>query len=111
MTAPAEPVPTELDRAREQAGAEVRRLRAAADRPEQGRRELLADLASRLRALVRHLSQQGVAEARYAALRQLADLLDSGGEIDVLWARATKILDEFSGQQPAAPRRPFWKRN
>jgi hypothetical protein len=88
---------------------------------------LLVDLASRLRALVVHLSQRGVAEAEYAPLRELADLLDSGGELDVLWTRAIEILDGFStrarpvrsagaGQRPSpqqpSPRRgPFWKRS
>jgi Ca-activated chloride channel family protein len=103
---------TDLDAAREQAGDEARRLRESAGAAVPERRELLVDLASRLRALVRHLSQRGVPATAYAPLRELADLLDSGGELDPLWARAIQILDEFTGKQPSAERRgPFWKRS
>ena len=109
-------VPTELDAAREQASEEARRLREAAGGSAYERRDLLVDLASRLRALVVHLSQRGVAEAEYAPLRELADLVDSGGELDALWTRAIEILDGFAGQHPSpqqpSPRRgPFWKRS
>jgi Ca-activated chloride channel homolog len=103
------PVPSELDAAREQAGDEVRRLGEAAGRAPHERWELLADLASRLRALVRHLSQRGVPESRYAPLRDLAELLDAGGELDPLWNRAVQVLQDFTGQRQ--PDRPFWKRS
>jgi Mg-chelatase subunit ChlD len=104
-------LPDDLAQAREQAGDELRRLREAAGRPELERRELLADLASRLRALVRHLSQRGVDTTSYAPLRELADLLDAGGELAALWARAVQVLEGFTGDRPEPARsRPFWKR-
>ncbi len=102
------PVPTDLDAARDQAGDEVRRLREAAGGPAYERWELLADLASRLHALVRHLSQRGVPEARYAPLRDLAGLLDAGGELETLWTRAVQVLADFTGRPQ--PDRQFWKR-
>jgi hypothetical protein len=104
------PVPTDLDAAREQAGDELRRLHEAAGRPAHERWELLADLASRLHALVRHLSQRGIAPAAYAPLGDLAARLDAGGELESLWTRAVEVLAELTGESQPRSRRPFWKR-
>jgi hypothetical protein len=103
---PVPPVTSELDTAREQTVEEAQRLRAAAGRPRYERLELLADLSSRLRALVRHLHQRGVPQPQYAVLVQLADLLDAGGDLETLWDKAIETLDGFG----PAPRRTFWKR-
>lgn len=106
MPAPA-PVPSPDDPAelRKIAALEVGRLEQDAGRPDWERRELLADLASRLGTLV--ASRQGPA---YEPLRQLVVELTAGGDVNQLWARAQQVLREFA-QQPAAPerRRSFWR--
>ncbi|MGW6932647.1 VIT domain-containing protein [Lentzea sp. NPDC054927] len=106
MPAPA-PVPSPDDPAqlREIAAVEVRRLEQDAGRPDWERRELLADLASRLGILV--AARQGSA---YEPLRRLVAELTAGGDVAQLWARAEQVLREFA-EQPAAPerRRSFWR--
>jgi Ca-activated chloride channel family protein len=103
----------ELVSAREQAADEVRRLREATGAPGYERRELLADLASRLTALVRHLRGHGLPEAQYSPLAQLAAAIEAGGDVEGLWARALRVLDEYAGnaaKEPERRRGPFWKR-
>jgi Ca-activated chloride channel homolog len=106
--APAEP----LTSTRRVAATEAARLRAAAGRPAYERRDLLADLASRLGALVSHLATTGVAEAEYAPLRRLVDDINRGGELEPLWAEALRVLDAFGGGSTPPPERRshFWKR-
>jgi Ca-activated chloride channel homolog len=104
-----------LAEARRQAGEELRRLRAATGADEYARRELLADLGSRLDALVRHLTERGVDAADLTPVRDLADELRAdrpmGVPADVLaalWSRAVRVLDEFAqGRQGGSA---FWKR-
>jgi Ca-activated chloride channel homolog len=94
------------------AAEELTRLRAApADRPRYERWELLADLASRLRAMVRDLNSRRVPEQAYRSLRELADAIEAGGDVDALWARALAVLETFTtGTAPGRPRGAFWKR-
>ncbi len=103
----------ELAQVRIQAAEEAQRLRSAADSPEYERRELLADLGTRLVALIRQLETAGVDVRRLAAARELAAALagDSAAtmpadEFAAVWARALTVLDEL-----AATGRPkaFWK--
>jgi Ca-activated chloride channel family protein len=101
--------------ARRQAGEEVRRLRAASGADEYQRREHLADLGSRLDALVRHLGARGVDPDDLTPVRELADELRAdrpmGVPADVLaelWARALRVLEEFAGSREGGT--PFWKR-
>ncbi|MDX8033378.1 VIT domain-containing protein [Lentzea sp. BCCO 10_0856] len=106
MCAPAPvPVPDDPAQLREIAAMEVRRLEQDAGRPDWERRELLADLASRLGTLV--AARQGAA---YEPLRRLVAELTAGGDVAQLWARAQQVLREFA-EQPAAPerRRSFWR--
>ncbi|GII24315.1 VIT domain-containing protein [Planosporangium mesophilum] len=93
---------------REVAAVEARRLRESAQRPEYERRELLADLASRLTVLV-----GGRTEAEYEPLRRLAEALDGGGDLAAMWAEALRVLDAFAAGTPAVEpdrSRTFWKR-
>jgi hypothetical protein len=77
----------------------------------------LADLRTRLDALVTHLKDAGVAAEAYAPLTALladlpTDLPDETGhdaEPAELWDRAIRVLTEFSGDRPAS-RRAFWKK-
>jgi Ca-activated chloride channel family protein len=116
------PAPVEpLTSTRQVAATEAARLRAAAGQPAHERRDLLADLASRLGALVSHLATTGVAEAEYAPLRRLVDAINRavdhainhGGEFELepLWAEALRVLDAFGGSSAPPERRShFWKR-
>jgi Ca-activated chloride channel family protein len=79
------------------AGAEAARLRAAAEAPEWERRELLADLGTRLRAFT------GGASAQLSALRDLVAQLTeehltqlAGPEFVALWDRVLAVLDELA---------------
>jgi Ca-activated chloride channel family protein len=105
--------------------AEAARLRAAAGAPEPERRTLLADLASRLDALLRDRHPEPAGGA--GALAQLRALLDElrgdaalrvpAGELARLWRRMQELLDRLAGGTPTPPppgpgprRRDFWKR-
>ncbi|PWK87181.1 Ca-activated chloride channel family protein [Lentzea atacamensis] len=99
----AAPVPDEPAELREIAALEVQRLEKDAGRPGWERRELLADLASRLGMLVS--SRQGSA---YESLRRLVAELTAAGDVDRLWARALQVLREFAGQT-GERRRRFWR--
>src|SRR6266511_1390901 len=96
----------ELTAARTQAAEEAKLLRDNAGRPDHERRELLADLASRLEALVRHLREHGLSANVLVPLRDLLAALTQPGALDALWTRTLRALDEFSGER----RRSFWKR-
>jgi Ca-activated chloride channel family protein len=115
--APAPGVQPQLRSIREIAAVEARRLREAAGRPEYERREMLADLASRLTALIAHLASIGVPETALAPLRQLVARLNAGGSLAALWAEALRVLDTFAAEVSvlaASPegdrRRTFWRR-
>jgi Ca-activated chloride channel family protein len=108
--APVEPTADDgaaLAQVRAVAAREARRLRESAQAPEYERRELLADLGTRLRALVQHLA----ASPEVTALRELADALAedrvatlAGPALSTLWARAGDVLARVAGpaDQPGA---------
>ncbi|HEX7304629.1 VIT domain-containing protein [Lentzea sp.] len=106
-TRPSPPVPPADDTAglREIVAVEVTRLDEAAAKPAWERRDLLADLASRLGILV-----AGRRGGEFEALRRLVEELTEDGDVDRLWARARQVLAEFAGK-PAAPerRKRFWR--
>lgn len=104
LSLPSAPKPRADDPAelREIAAMEVQRLETDAGRPVWERRELLADLASRLGILV--ATRQGPV---YEPLRRLVAELTAGGDVDQLWARARQVLREFA-QEPVR-RRTFWR--
>ncbi|MGH3734148.1 MAG: VIT domain-containing protein [Micromonosporaceae bacterium] len=116
---------------RRQATDELRTLTTLADRGAIERWNALADLASRLTALVRHLRQAGVAESDREALRRLAEELSvcenppppEGAMLDRLWRQAVEVLEHIAGGDPATggdsatpppaarrSRTAFWKR-
>jgi Ca-activated chloride channel family protein len=97
-----------LEEARRLAAVEADRLREAADRPAYERREILADLASRLRVLL-----AGLDDPAYAPLHALVEQLTAGGDVDERWAEAGRVLAAFAGTpgpRPESQRKPFWKR-
>jgi hypothetical protein len=106
---------------------EAARMRAAAGAPERDRRVLLADLASRLEALLRPRHPHTVGgSAGLASLRELLAELRGDAALRMptdrfthLWTRMQELLDELAGTAappppsppPSPPRRPdFWKR-
>jgi Ca-activated chloride channel homolog len=107
----------ELTAAREQARDEATRLRAAGSLPDHERRQLLADLASRLSALVITLTTAGVPLSAFLPLWQLAAALkeaDTAGTMadEALWDQALRVLDDFAAGTGILKRkrRAFWKR-
>src|SRR5213078_565812 len=102
-----------LAAARALAAEEVRRLRPGpgstpAGAGELQRRAALADLASRLVALLQHVGGQAD-EMVLAPLRSLAAALAAcdgpnpprGADLDALWQRAIDVLSAFAGGPPA----------
>ncbi|BCJ30629.1 VIT domain-containing protein [Actinocatenispora sera] len=104
---PADP----LEGARQQANLELRRLRALP--PADDRRSALADLGTRLAALVDGLPDGVTGRAELAALVTDLRACDGdepprGAELDRLWQRTIDLLAAFAGERPApepAPRR------
>ncbi|MPZ27723.1 MAG: VWA domain-containing protein [Micromonosporaceae bacterium] len=101
---------------------EAERLRAAAGLPEPERRQVLADLASRLEAMLR-VKHPDTAGGALARLRTLLDELPGETALHVpsdvltrLWRRMQDLLDELTGgtalspPEPTPRRRDFWKR-
>lgn len=91
---------------REIAAVELRRLEKDAHLPAWERQDLLADLASRLGTLL-----GGRRGSEYDAVRDLVAELTAGGDVDRLWARAVRVLREFTGAGTPEPerRRGFWR--
>jgi Ca-activated chloride channel family protein len=81
---------------------EATRLREAEGRSALERRDLLADLASRLGALL-----EGRDDAELKALRDLVDRLKADGGLPAKWALARETLESFA---PPPQRKAFWKR-
>jgi len=117
-----------LLRARRQMAAEVAALRAMQDAPEAERVRLLADLATRIDALLAWLGEDPAAAGQLTGLTGLAGKLRAcdgprpprGAELDALVAEATQVLTGFAaeagptgaGRTGAGPgaRLAFWKR-
>ncbi|GII83691.1 hypothetical protein Ssi03_16810 [Sphaerisporangium siamense] len=104
--APAPPPPVRLspDTVRPQLAAELTRLRAAASLPGLERRRYLADLGSRLAALVSYLG----GEDRLAALAAELSACETSpdADVDALWRRTDALLTELTaghGGGPGAP--------
>ena len=60
------------------------------------RREWLADLATRLSALIRHLTESGAAPSTFAPLQRLVDAIEAGGDVDPIWDQAVAVLEAFT---------------
>ena len=100
----------ELDAAREQIREEVRRMHKTGPLGEVERREWLADLATRLTALVRHLRSHDVASAAFTPLTALVTAIEAGGPVDQRWEEAVTVLDAFAAGTGAAKRRNAGRR-
>ncbi|BCJ35233.1 hypothetical protein Athai_27360 [Actinocatenispora thailandica] len=96
-----------MEGAHQQAAIELRRLRALG--PADDRRTALADLGTRLAALVDGLPDRTTGRAELAALAADLRACDGdepprGTDLDELWQRAVDLLAAFVGERPA-PRR------
>jgi hypothetical protein len=91
----------QLKAVREIAAMEARRLRESRGLADHERRELLADLASRLAALADHLLSLGVPGSAITPLRDLAAVINAGGDLNAMWARAERDLGAFAAGRPA----------
>jgi Ca-activated chloride channel family protein len=94
--------PLTLDDLKAIVAVEATRLREAENRSAPERRDLLADLTSRLGALL-----QGRDDAELKALRHLVERLQAPGALPEKWALARQTLDGFA---PPPERKAFWKR-
>jgi len=101
MAAPASS-PLTLADLRAIVAVEATRLREAEGRSALERRDLLADLASRLGALL-----EGREDAELKGLRRLVERLQADGGLPEKWALARETLDGFA---PPTERKAFWKR-
>ncbi|HEV2934932.1 MAG TPA: VIT domain-containing protein [Streptosporangiaceae bacterium] len=104
--------------ARRQMGAEAAALRAAHDAPEAERVRLLADLATRIDALLAWLGGDPAAAGQLTRLAGLVrrlracDRLEAprGAELDALFGEAVRLLTGFATGAGPAARHAFWKR-
>ena len=79
---------------------------------------LLADLATRIEALLAWLAGDPVAAGQLTGLTRLARSLRAcdrpgpprGAELDVLWAEAIRVLAGFAAGAGLDARLAFWKR-
>jgi Ca-activated chloride channel family protein len=93
---------------REILAVEAGRLRDADGRPAPERRELLADLVSRLATLL-----HATTDPEFEPLRELVASLtaaDGPAAVDALWQRARQVLDAFTTGTSGGRRTAFWKR-
>jgi Ca-activated chloride channel family protein len=107
VATPANQTPSMQD-IRDLAKVEAQRLHEAQDRPGYERRDLLADLLSRLQVLVGDST-----EPEYAPLRALIAYLGGDADLDTRWAQARRVLAEFAGGAGGGggpERKAFWKR-
>jgi Ca-activated chloride channel family protein len=109
-----------LAEARAQAAAEAQTLRSAGTPTAAERRIILSDLATRLEAVLRNNELHDL----ITALKSLDTTPLDDAQLEALWARTLKTLDEFAGTatptdptptptpaDPATPKREFWKRS
>jgi Ca-activated chloride channel family protein len=125
MAAPGTGAASRLVQARRQAADEAAALRSAADAPDAERARLLADLATRIEALLAALGAAPAGAGQLAGLAELARALhacephacDGPGSpgdagLDALWQEAIRVLTGFAGDaEPGTASRAFWKRS
>jgi Ca-activated chloride channel family protein len=97
---------------------EAAALQAAQDAQDAERARLLADLATRIDALLAWLAGDPAVAGQLTALTGLARRLQAcdrpgpprGAELDALWTEAIRVLAGFAAGTEAAARPAFWKR-
>ena len=94
---------------------EAAALRAADDAPDSERVRLLADLATRINALLAWLGGNPAVAGQLTGLVRKLRVCDTpwaprGAELDALWAEVVRLLTGFAAEAGPAGRRAFWKR-
>jgi len=85
---------------------EAGRLRDAQDRTVYERRDMLADLVSRLSVLL-----EGQTDPACTPLRELLTVLGGDDDLEARWAEARRVLTAFGGERgERGERKAFWKR-
>jgi hypothetical protein len=95
----------ELAEAREQVRKEVHRMTKAGALTDYERREWLADLATRLTALVRYLTSKGVPSSEFARLHAVIEAVEAGGAVDTTWDETVTALEDFAAGKRASRKR------
>lgn len=85
-----------LDAARQLVREEWRRMQEAGPLNDFERREWLADLATRLTALLRSLADSRVPGSQFAELQTLVEVIEADGPVDQVWAEAVRVLEAFA---------------
>jgi Ca-activated chloride channel homolog len=106
-----------LVEARRQMADEAAELRAVHDAPDSERARLLADLATRIDALLAWLGGERAA-GQLTGLAELVGKLRAcdrpgaprGAELDALWQEAIRVLTGFAGGADRGAPREWWKR-
>jgi Ca-activated chloride channel family protein len=119
MAAPGTGAPSRLVQARRQAAGEAAALRSAAGAPDTERARLLADLATRIEALLAALGAAPTGPGQLAGLAALARELHAcdgpgspgGARLGALWRDAIRVLAEFAADADPAASQAFWKRS
>lgn len=60
------------------------------------RRDWLADLATRLTALLRSQTHSGVPGSEFAELQRLVDAIEAVEPLETVWAEALRVLEAFA---------------
>ena len=108
-----------LLRARRQMADEAAALQAEQDAPQAERIRLLADLATRIDALLAWLAGDPAAAGQLTGLTGLVHKLRAcdrpgpprGAELGALWAEAIRVLSGFAAGASPDARPEFWKRS
>jgi Ca-activated chloride channel homolog len=122
---PAVPGPggaSRLALARRQMAEEAAALRAEQGAPDTERTRMLADLATRIEALLSWLAGDPAATGQPAGSAGLIELArqlrtcdgpgsPGGAQLDALWQEAIRVLTGFAADAGPAASRAFWKRS
>ena len=121
MAVPGTGAASRLVQARRQAADEAAALRSATDAPDTERARLLADLATRIEALLAAVAADPAlaSQSGLTGLAKLARALHAcdgpgspgGAGLDALWQEAIRVLTGFAGDASPPASRPFWKRS
>ena len=121
MAVPVTGAASRLVQARRQAADEAAALRSATDAPDTERARLLADLATRIEALLAAVAADPAlaSQSGLTGLAKLARALHAcdgpgspgGAGLDALWQEAIRVLTGFAGDASPPASRPFWKRS
>lgn len=71
-------------------------MKKAASLDDYERREWLTDLATRLAALLRQLTADGVADEHLSGLEEVVHTIEAGPDVERIWDSVLRALEEFA---------------